>query len=623
MLFFVIMNKWGNFQKEGVYMRCRKQIVAWGLVVCMVICTVIWHIPEIRVQAEKTNGEEQSFIVDFGEGDVKLKYVCDKTHVKEGDVINISIINESTSTMLDGVETYLEYDVNNFSKDAMSTTLEKWESFFNDELLIWQCYDEGSVYAHPGDIIYTIQFKVTRKFENETIKFKSFNCCSAPDLSLYEDEVHLNSFTFIMNDTSSAESTNATTTHVKDYTEAAEGFYLDYNYTQPASKGAIEIYANGTKNYKSDVLYTDITPCYVYTEEKGKIKTSTSKVVAAVTASDKEPAISKSKITTTKADTDIAKATIKNGQITVTAGKSGGIGYLWVANVTAPDKAKKMISIPVNVKVAPTKIETYNTADKNVTLGTTPKYTAGELQLIGRTYVYLYPYAKVNNANTETIDSISFTATVDKKSKDYIRVEKTNDPFVFLVEGYALKNGKKASGTVTFTCDQSRKKVNFKATVKDMILDFTYQPQDSTKLVKTTADSAMAAYKVIGVSTAAITTKLDVKKRTFFERGRETYGVLPTTDSVYLTKISKDTATALSKNVRDYDDASDGIDVPAKKNGKHDVTADTTKGVTASYSKGVITVKVAKKTAVGTTAYFLLSTNSGYGEIIAVTTAEK
>lgn len=305
------------------------------------------------------------------------------------------------------------------------------------------------------------------------------------------------------------------------------------------------------------------------------------------------------------------------------AGKSGGIGYLWVANVTAPDKAKKMISIPVNVKVAPTKIETYSRADKNVTLGTTPKYTTGELQLIGRTYVYLYPYAKVNNANTETIDSISFTATVDKKSKDYIRVEKTNDPFVFLVEGYALKNGKKASGTVTFTCDQSGKKVNFKAAVKDMILDFTYQPQDSTKLVQTTADSAMAAYKVIGVSTAAITTKLDVKNRTFFERGRDTYGVLPTTDSVYLTKISKDTAVALSKNARDYDDANDGIDVPVKKNGKPDVTADTTKGVTASYSKGVITVKVAKKTEVGTTAYFLLSTNSGYGEIIAVTTAEK
>lgn len=116
---------------------------------------------------------------------------------------------------------------------------------------------------------------------------------------------------------------------------------------------------------------------------------------------------------------------------------------------------------------------------------------------------------------------------------------------------------------------------------------------------------------------------LDIGNRTFFERGRETYGVLPTTDSVYLTKISKDTAVALSKNARDYDDANDGIDVPVKKSGKPDVTADTTKGVTASYSKGVITVKVAKKTAVGTTAYFLLSTNSGYGEIIAVTTAEK
>lgn len=469
-------------------MRCRKQIVAWGLVICMVICTGIWHISGIKVKAE---------------------------------TINTLIMNNSSS--------------------------------------------QGPV--------------------NET--------------------------------------TNATTTHVKDYNEAVEGFYLDYNYTQPASKGAIEIYANGTKNYKSDVLYTDITPCYVYTEEKGKIKTSTSKIIAAVTASDKEPAISKSKITTTKADTDIAKATIKNGQITVTAGKNGGIGYLWVANVTAPDKAKKMISIPVNVKVAPTKIEIYNRADKNVTLGTTEKYTAGELQLIGRTYVYLYPYVKVNNVNTETIDSISFTATVAKNTTDYIRVEKTNDPFVFMVEGYALKNGKKVSGNVTFTCDQSGKKVNFKATVKDMILDFTYQPKDSTKLVQTTADSTMAAYKVIGVSIAAITTKLDVKNRTFFERGRETYGVLPTTDNVYLTKISKDTATALSKNVRSYDDANDGIDVPLKKNGKPDVTADTTKGVTASYSKGVITVKVAKKTEVGTTAYFLLSTNSGYGEIIAVTTAEK
>ena len=366
-------------------MRCRKQIVAWGLVVCMVICTVIWHIPGIKVQAETTNGEEQSFIVDFWDGDTKLKFVCDKTHVKVGDVVNITVINQSSSVNLGDIETYFEYNKEKISADNMFAKLDGWDNIFNESWNIWFISRHGNCYACPGNEISTIQFEIKKEFEQESLGISYCGCTTETmgycDLDAVEDEneVVLNSFTFIMNNTSSLESTNATTTHVKDYTETVEGFYLDYNYTQPASKGAIEIYANGTKNYKSDVLYTDITPCYVYTEEKGKIKTSTSKVVAAVTASDKEPAISKSKITTTKADTDIAKATIKNGQITVTAGKSGGIGYLWVANVTAPDKAKKMISIPVNVKVAPTKIETYSRADKNVTLGTTPKYTTGEL----------------------------------------------------------------------------------------------------------------------------------------------------------------------------------------------------------------------------------------------------
>lgn len=434
----------------------RLKKLTYGMVICLMVCIGVWTAPREKIIAVETGGEHENIYLE-----------ANSTSFNVGDEVIVKLYAKNlkvatlTGCLVYDKDVFDEFRAEDFISPSYLES--PWSvSYSRQTGGFVLCNSEGEYISLGDDCILEMRFIIKKAVSSSTIKILGVELDSISD---YIEGGNISVTVGKQSDGATTEGSDTATNQVKDYTEVAEGFYLDYNYTQPVSKSAVAIYANGTKNYKSEVLYTDITPSYVYSEEKGKIKTSTSKIVAAVTSSDKEPTIAKGKIITTKADTNIAKATIKNGQITLTAGKNGGIGYLWVANVISSDKAKKMISIPVNVKVAPTKIETYSTTDKNVTLGTTPKYTAGELQLMEKTYVYLYPYAKVNNTNTETTDSITFTATVAKNASDYIKVEKTEDPFVFIVAGYALKNGKKVSGNVTFTCNQSGKKVNFKATV--------------------------------------------------------------------------------------------------------------------------------------------------------------
>lgn len=130
------------------------------------------------------------------------------------------------------------------------------------------------------------------------------------------------------------------------------------------SSSAIEIYGNGAKqttdskkiNNRIFTVYTDILASYKYTfNSKGTIKPSIGKVIVGITKSNVKPdASSKNKITDASAS-KIAKATIKNGQIKITAvGKEGGLVYLWVI-----DTGNKGVSecYPVDVKLAHRKFE--------------------------------------------------------------------------------------------------------------------------------------------------------------------------------------------------------------------------------------------------------------------------
>ncbi len=78
-------------------------------------------------------------------------------------------------------------------------------------------------------------------------------------------------------------------------------------------------------------------------------------VIVGITTSDKTPALNAKKTKIENQATKVAKARIKNGQVTVTAvGKEGGLVYLWVI-----DTGKKETSAccPIDVKLAPTKLE--------------------------------------------------------------------------------------------------------------------------------------------------------------------------------------------------------------------------------------------------------------------------
>jgi len=229
--------------------------------------------------------------------------------------------------------------------------------------------------------------------------------------------------------------------------------FNDYSYSNPVTDNNIVIYGNGmTKkingkkiNNRVASVYTNIRASYKYTENNGIVKPSVGKAVVAVTKSTTKPTInSKNKVTDTSAS-KMAKAKIKNGQITVTAvGKEGGSAYLWVI-----DTGNKGVSAccPVNVKLAPKKLEIQGTSGSKLTKNTELK-NGGTLEVCVAGFV--------GSAKTE---DGTYTATVSPKYSSYVNVApvagSTNK---FTVTAKGLKNDKKTKVDITFLCDQNNKK---------------------------------------------------------------------------------------------------------------------------------------------------------------------
>lgn len=177
-----------------------------------------------------------------------------------------------------------------------------------------------------------------------------------------------------------------------------------------------------------------------------------SKVIVGVTKSATKPEVSnKNKITDTSAS-KIAKAKIKNGQITVTTvGKEGGLVYLWVI-----DTGNKGVSAfcPIDVKLAPTKLEIQDKFGsklaKNTKLDNGKTLDVCVAGLVGQ---------------TKTEDG-TYTATVDSKYQSYVTVspvEGSTNKFTINAKG--LKNNKDTKVIVTFKCDQNGKKTNLSLTI--------------------------------------------------------------------------------------------------------------------------------------------------------------
>lgn len=256
-----------------------------------------------------------------------------------------------------------------------------------------------------------------------------------------------------------------------DTTEVAH-FFTDYTRSRAATKSTIRIYANGgnvavagtkeKKNYKSCILYTDILASYKYSmSAKGKLSLATGKVIVGMTTTDEIPTLQKGKIVDKEA-AKVAVASIKHGQITVTAKNQSGKVYLWAidtgdAGVTA--------CIPVTVKMAPSKLELYSVSDTDSSFsGTGKAYRTAKIKPGSSTKVYLYPSYKDGKTVKKTSEA-TYTVSVDSKALPYFAVSKLPDsPYGFEISAKKLKNGKSVTGKIVFTCNQNGKKVIFNAT---------------------------------------------------------------------------------------------------------------------------------------------------------------
>lgn len=247
--------------------------------------------------------------------------------------------------------------------------------------------------------------------------------------------------------------------------------FSDYSYSSSLSGNIVKVYVNGAKvkeggvpiNYKTCTLFTDICPSYIHTLAKdGKVKSASGKVIAGITMTNSKPMLEKGKIVDKEA-ANIAKATIRNGQITITAGKKSGVVYLWVMDTGS---AGVCDSYPINVKGAPSNIELYNVdTTSNFSYSSATKYRKDNMKVGDKVKVYLYPYMKVGKEVVKATSG-SYSATVDSKSTDYVSVKQDSEnPYCYIISADSLKNGKKVSGKVTFICNQSGKKVTFTATV--------------------------------------------------------------------------------------------------------------------------------------------------------------
>ena len=237
--------------------------------------------------------------------------------------------------------------------------------------------------------------------------------------------------------------------------------FNDYNYTSPVSGSPVILYGNGINkkidgnvvNNKQFTAYTDILPSYNYTlNSKGIIKPSSGKVIAGITTSSTKPVVSKNKIVDKDA-AKIAKARIKNGQVTITAtGKEKGLVYLWIID-TGKNGAYECC--PVNVLMAPKKLETRDISGSKLK---NPAINAGSSLDVC--------VAGIAPDGTTT-DDCTYTATVADASQSYIKVtpvQGKNGQFKITATG--LKNNKDTKVSITFTCNENKKKIKLTATIK-------------------------------------------------------------------------------------------------------------------------------------------------------------
>lgn len=259
---------------------------------------------------------------------------------------------------------------------------------------------------------------------------------------------------------------SATCTIIISSSSDAYGIYQDSEYTKSILEDDVTIWVNGGNvnvnntryNYKKALLYTDLTPSNITTIKNGKATTKSGKLIVGVTMSSEQPKLSNGKIVDNEAS-KIAKATIKNGVITLTAQKQSGLVYVWV--IDTGDDGKSGYA-PITVKISPSKItitekqEVESAAFTKITIPINTKFT-----------FYLQP--TIDRIKTKTEDATYYVTSADKTAS-CVEINQTGDT-AFQLSARSLLNGKATKAKITAYCNQNTKKASITVTINNPVLN--------------------------------------------------------------------------------------------------------------------------------------------------------
>lgn len=263
----------------------------------------------------------------------------------------------------------------------------------------------------------------------------------------------------------------------------------------------IVIWANGSKNYKSAELKSEITATN-WLNAKGKTQKGKLVWTAMLTGTPTYD-LTKHKVTT-KSDKTVATVTSK-GKITA---KAGGTALVYATDTGALEHE----AFKITVKNAPTAVFLFDdpdktAADKKEKLKTVNVIAGGESRRI-----YIAPYAKQG----EVSDDCTYTVTAKKNEGGIIsftdvKQDETGN-FCFDVSGNKLlKAGKPTKISVTVTCDQSGKKTSVNVQVYAPLSGISCSSDAETPTVSKKGDilTLKTALEINGTSSTT-TDKLQV-----------------------------------------------------------------------------------------------------------------
>lgn len=400
-----------------------------------------------------------------------MEVIADKVNnIKKGDIITFMFTYTGTipSTYLD-YNIYYDKDILEIYNYELINKLYERLTFNQNTLTMFveltdyvtgTYTDENSI--NKGEQFFKIQFKCLKDtIQESTIKFlnsyfftKSWG--NSKDYIEYDAENYCSSFKLFFSSLSApiVPTGGAIAPDCKH-------LFNDYDYTSSVKGSPVIIYGNGINkkidgnvvNNKQFTAYTDILPSYNYTlNSKGIVKPSSGKVIAGITTSSIKPVVSKNKIVDRDA-AKIAKASIKNGQVTVTAaGKEKGLVYLWIID-TGKNGAYECC--PVNVLIAPIKLEARDISGNRLKK---PFISQGDSLDVC--------VAGIVPGGSKT-DDCTYTAMVEDASQDYVKVTPVQDKNgQFKITATGLKNNKNTKVSIIFTCNENKKKVKLAVTIK-------------------------------------------------------------------------------------------------------------------------------------------------------------